>query len=153
MVLVGRPAPAPPTRSPTRSVRSASDPARGSGVLLRNRPVPVGLALGVLRAEACLVTVNPLLGRERVQRDLEELDLAVVAGQPDDLADLVTDAVAARSAVLAARRPRWRRHAHAPDRRDRRLRAAPRRRDPDAHERDDRAARVASTSPTPRCSG
>lgn len=71
------------------------------GVLLRNRPVPVGLALGVLRAEACLVTVNPLLGRERVQRDLAELGLALVAGEPGDLAELVTDAVAARSAVLA----------------------------------------------------
>jgi acyl-CoA synthetase (AMP-forming)/AMP-acid ligase II len=77
-------------------------PGARVGVLLRNRPVPVGLALGVLRAEACLVTVNPLLGRERVQRDLEELDLALVAGQPDDLADLVTDAVAARTALLAA---------------------------------------------------
>jgi len=71
------------------------------GVLLRNRPVPVGLALGVLRAEACLVTVNPLLGRERVQDDLEELDLALVAGEPGDVADLVAPAVAARSAVLA----------------------------------------------------
>ena len=70
------------------------------GVLLRNRPVPVGLALGVLAAEACLVTVNPLLGAERVQRDLAELDLAVVAGEPDDVAALVTDAVRARSAVL-----------------------------------------------------
>ncbi|MGW8283352.1 MAG: long-chain fatty acid--CoA ligase, partial [Gemmatimonadota bacterium] len=60
-------------------------------MLLRNRPVPVGVALGVLRAEACLVTVNPLLGRERVRRDLEELGLSIVAGEPDDLADLVTD--------------------------------------------------------------
>lgn len=76
-------------------------PGTRVGVLLRNRPVPVGLALGVLRAEACLVTVNPLLGRDRVQRDLEDLRLAIVAGQPDDLADLVTAEVAAHSAVLA----------------------------------------------------
>lgn len=76
-------------------------PGARVGVLLRNRPVPVGFALGVLRSEACLVTVNPLLGRERVQHDLEELGLAVVAGEPGDLDDLVTAAVAARSAVLA----------------------------------------------------
>jgi acyl-CoA synthetase (AMP-forming)/AMP-acid ligase II len=76
-------------------------PGARVGVLLRNRPVPVGVALGVLRAEACLVTVNPLLGRERVQRDLEELGVSVVAGQPDDLADLVTEAVAAHAAVLS----------------------------------------------------
>ena len=76
-------------------------PGARVGVLLRNRPVPVGLALGVLRAEACLVTVNPLLGRDRVRRDLEELGLAIVAGEADDVADLVTDTVAAQSASLA----------------------------------------------------
>lgn len=76
-------------------------PGSRVGVLLRNRPVPVGLALGVLAAEACLVTVNPLLGAERVRRDLRALDLAVVAGEPADLADLVDDAIAARCAVLA----------------------------------------------------
>ena len=75
-------------------------PGSRVGVLLRNRPVPVGLALGVLAAEACLVTVNPLLGVERVQRDLVDLDLAAVAGEPDDIAALVTDAVRARSAVV-----------------------------------------------------
>jgi len=95
------------------AVRSTADAVRDAlasrglgpgarvGVLLRNRPVPVGLALGVLRAEACLVTVNPLLGVDRVRRDLEELGLAIVAGEPRDLDDLVTPAVAARSATLA----------------------------------------------------
>jgi acyl-CoA synthetase (AMP-forming)/AMP-acid ligase II len=45
--------------------------------------------------------VNPLLGRERVRRDLVELDLALVAGQADDLAELVPPAVASRAGVLA----------------------------------------------------
>src|SRR5439155_14557123 len=71
------------------------------GVLLRNRPVPVGLALGVLRAEACLVTVNPLLGRDRVRTDLHELGLGLVAGEPGDLAELVDARVAAHTATLA----------------------------------------------------
>src|SRR4029079_13017793 len=37
-------------------------------VLLRNRPVPVGLVLGVLRAGAGLVTINPTLGDDRRAR-------------------------------------------------------------------------------------
>lgn len=71
------------------------------GVLLRNRPVPVGLALGVLRAGACLVTVNPLLGSDRVQADLLDLGLGLVAGEPRDLDALVAPAIARRSATLA----------------------------------------------------
>lgn len=71
------------------------------GVLLRNRPVPVGLALGVLRAGACLVTVNPQLGRERVQADLHDLDLPLLAGEATDLAALLEPGVAGGTAALA----------------------------------------------------
>jgi acyl-CoA synthetase (AMP-forming)/AMP-acid ligase II len=76
------------------------------GVMLRNRPVPVGLLLGVLRAGACLVVINPHLGRDRVQRDLAELDLALLAAERADvtdlvdLVDLVDDDVTRRMAVL-----------------------------------------------------
>jgi long-chain acyl-CoA synthetase len=70
------------------------------GVLLRNRPVPVGLMLGVLRAGACLVTINPQLGRERVQQDLVDLDLRLVAAETPDAAELVDERIAMTCDVL-----------------------------------------------------
>jgi acyl-CoA synthetase (AMP-forming)/AMP-acid ligase II len=70
------------------------------GVLLRNRPVPVGLMLGVLRAGACLVTINPTLGDDRVHADLASLDLAVLAGERADVEHHVDDELGGRSAVL-----------------------------------------------------
>src|SRR5262245_4025946 len=70
------------------------------GVLLRNRPVPVGLMLGVLRAGACLVTINPTLGADRVHADLASLDLAVLAGERRDVEAHVDAEIAARSVVL-----------------------------------------------------
>ena len=75
-------------------------PGAAVGVMLRNRPVPVGLMLGVLRAGGCLVTINPQLGRERVQRDLDELDLALLAGERGDNTALVDRDHAGRTAVL-----------------------------------------------------
>ena len=70
------------------------------GVLLRNRPVPVGLVLGCLRAGACLVTINPTLGADRVHADLASLDLAVLAGERRDVEAHVDAEIAARSVVL-----------------------------------------------------
>ncbi len=68
-------------------------PGPGSpvGVLLRNRPAPVGLLLGVLRAGGCVVAVNPQRGRDRTRADLAALDLPLVAGAPADLDELVDD--------------------------------------------------------------
>jgi acyl-CoA synthetase (AMP-forming)/AMP-acid ligase II len=70
------------------------------GVLLRNRPVPVGLMLGCLRAGACLVTINPTLGDDRVRADLATLELAVLAGERRDVDAHVDAEIAARSVVL-----------------------------------------------------
>src|SRR5262245_29143084 len=70
------------------------------GVLLRNRPVPVGLMLGCLRAGACLVTINPTLGVDRVHADLASLDLAVLAGERADIEAHVDTEIGARSTVL-----------------------------------------------------
>jgi acyl-CoA synthetase (AMP-forming)/AMP-acid ligase II len=56
------------------------------GLMMRNRPAQLGLLLGLLRAGACIVAVNPGRGDDRVKADLAELDLAVLAGGPDDLA-------------------------------------------------------------------
>src|SRR5882757_5838216 len=56
------------------------------GLMLRNRPVALGTLLGLLRAGACVVTVNPLLGAERLRADLPGLGLPFLLGAPDDLA-------------------------------------------------------------------
>jgi acyl-CoA synthetase (AMP-forming)/AMP-acid ligase II len=69
------------------------------GVLLANHPVAIGLLLGVLRADACAVTLNPHLGAERIARDLDELDVALVAGTMPDVERI--DAAHAHSAVLS----------------------------------------------------
>ena len=55
------------------------------GLLLANQPAAVGLLLGVLRADACAVTLNPHLGVERVARDLDELDVTLLAGTAADV--------------------------------------------------------------------
>ena len=62
-------------------------PAPGTevGILLRNRPAPVGFVLGVLRAGGCVVTINPQRGVERTRDDVATLDLPLLAGEPADL--------------------------------------------------------------------
>jgi acyl-CoA synthetase (AMP-forming)/AMP-acid ligase II len=65
------------------------EPGTEVGVLLRNRPVAIGFLLGVLRAGGCIVTVNPGRGRDRVRADVADLDVPLLLGLPDDLADLV----------------------------------------------------------------
>jgi acyl-CoA synthetase (AMP-forming)/AMP-acid ligase II len=61
------------------------EPGERIAVLLRNQPAPVGLVLGLLRAGACVVTVNPDRGAERVRADIESLGVATIAGGLDDL--------------------------------------------------------------------
>jgi acyl-CoA synthetase (AMP-forming)/AMP-acid ligase II len=65
------------------------------GVILRNRPAPVAFVLGALRAGACVVAIDPARGVERVRHDLSSLELPCVAGEPDDLAKLVGQDLAA----------------------------------------------------------
>ena len=74
-------------------------PGAEVGILLRNRPVSIGFLLGVLQADGCIVTINPGRGRDRTREDIAELDLPVLCGQPDDLADLVPDELAAATTV------------------------------------------------------
>jgi acyl-CoA synthetase (AMP-forming)/AMP-acid ligase II len=68
-------------------------PAPGAevGVLLRNHPASVGVLLGVLAADGCVVTINPGRGRDRTREDIAALDLDVVVGEPDDVAALVAE--------------------------------------------------------------
>ncbi len=61
-------------------------PGARVGVMLRNRPAHIGLLLGLLRAGACVVVVNPGRGDERVKADLAALEVPILAGTPDDLA-------------------------------------------------------------------
>jgi acyl-CoA synthetase (AMP-forming)/AMP-acid ligase II len=56
------------------------------GLMVRNRPAALAAFLGLLRAGACVVTVNPLLGAERLRADLPALGLPLLLGAPDDLA-------------------------------------------------------------------
>jgi acyl-CoA synthetase (AMP-forming)/AMP-acid ligase II len=61
------------------------DPGDRIAVLLRNHPPQVGLFVGLLRAGACVVTVNPDRGVERVRADLAALGVDTVAGERADL--------------------------------------------------------------------
>ena len=58
------------------------------GIMLRNPPAQLGALFGVLRAGACVVTVNPMLGVERLRDDVPRLELPVLLGSADDLARL-----------------------------------------------------------------
>ena len=68
-----------------QAARLVKAPGAQVGVLLRNRPVCIGLLLGVLRAGGCVVTINPGRGIERTRRDVEALELATLMGTSDDL--------------------------------------------------------------------
>ena len=56
------------------------------GVLLRNQPAHIGLLAGLLLAGACVVTINPGRGEDRVRADVAGLGVPVLAGSPADLA-------------------------------------------------------------------
>ncbi|HVJ95215.1 MAG TPA: AMP-binding protein, partial [Acidimicrobiia bacterium] len=60
------------------------EPGQRVAVLLRNRPHQVGLFVGLLRAGACVVSVNPERGTERVRADLAALDVGTFAGERAD---------------------------------------------------------------------
>jgi acyl-CoA synthetase (AMP-forming)/AMP-acid ligase II len=68
------------------------EPGDRVAVLLRNHPPQVGLFVGLLRAGACVVTVNPDRGAERVRADLAALGVDTIAGEQADLESLAPDA-------------------------------------------------------------
>ena len=75
-------------------------PGTRIGILLRNRPAPVAFLLGALRAGACVVAIDPQRGVERTRREIASLALPCVAGEPQDLEQLVGPEVP--SSTLAA---------------------------------------------------
>jgi acyl-CoA synthetase (AMP-forming)/AMP-acid ligase II len=66
---------------------------------MRNRPAPVGLVLGVLRAGGCVVAINPGRGVDRVRADIASLGLGCLAGEP---ADIETFAAPVSAATMLA---------------------------------------------------
>jgi acyl-CoA synthetase (AMP-forming)/AMP-acid ligase II len=78
------------------------EPGTEVGILLRNHPVCIGFLLGVLRADGCVVTINPGRGISRTRDDIATLDLPVVLGMPDDVAELVPEGSTAPATVASA---------------------------------------------------
>jgi acyl-CoA synthetase (AMP-forming)/AMP-acid ligase II len=78
-------------------LETAVEPGERVAVLLRNRPEHVGLLIGLLSASACVVTVNPGRGVDRVRADLAALGVGTVAGSREDL----------ETFAPAAERVRW----------------------------------------------
>jgi len=66
-------------------------PGAQVGILLRNTPAHVSAVLGVLLAEATVVTINPSLGQDRVVADLAGLDLDLLVGTGVDLETYAAD--------------------------------------------------------------
>ena len=60
-------------------------PGERVALLLRNSPEHVGVLIGLISAGACVVTVNPGRGIERVRADLADLGVGTVAGTSQDL--------------------------------------------------------------------
>ena len=87
-----------PGTAPTRAELA---PGTQVAVLLRNRPAAVGLMLGVLRANGCVVAVNSHLGVERVRADLASLDVPFIVGETSEVDAIVDDDLRRRATVLA----------------------------------------------------
>ena len=73
------------------SIGNHVQPAQRVGLLLRNRPAQLGLLIGILRAGACVVAINPDRGSDRVRADIEGLGLPAIAGEPSDVDAFVGD--------------------------------------------------------------
>jgi acyl-CoA synthetase (AMP-forming)/AMP-acid ligase II len=69
-----------------RDLLQAAGCAEGTpvGVLLRNRPAHFAVALGLLCARHCLVTVNPLLPALPLRKDIEGLRVPVLLADRED---------------------------------------------------------------------
>lgn len=71
-----------------RRLRATLAPGVPVGLIMRNDPAIVGAILGVLLAEACVVTLSPLQGDVGLRADLANLRLPVVVGSGEDWARL-----------------------------------------------------------------
>jgi acyl-CoA synthetase (AMP-forming)/AMP-acid ligase II len=71
-------------------IGSLTDGGPQVGILLRNRPVHVAALLGVLQSGGCVVVINPARGDDRIRADIDALQLPMIVGDPDDVAQLVS---------------------------------------------------------------
>jgi len=76
----------------SRQIAAAVQPGAQVGILLRNTPAHVASVLGVLSAGGSVVVINPSRGDERIRADLAALDLPVIVGIADDIAQLAQPA-------------------------------------------------------------
>ena len=58
------------------------------GIMLRNQPAQLAALLGVLMAGATVVVINPSRGDDRTRADVAALELPMLIGLADDLANL-----------------------------------------------------------------
>lgn len=72
-------------RTAADEVARQVEPGERVGLLLRNRPQPLGLLVGLLVRGACVVAVNPGRGDDRVREDIASLGVRFL-GERDDLA-------------------------------------------------------------------
>lgn len=70
-----------------------------AGIMLRNKPVHVAALLGVLRGGGTVVVINPSRGDERTRSDIEQLQLPLIIGLPEDLAALAPGTAATTVAL------------------------------------------------------
>lgn len=54
------------------------------GIMVRNRPDAAAAILAAVARDCCIVTINPMMPKEKLNPDLERLEVPVVIGEPDD---------------------------------------------------------------------
>jgi acyl-CoA synthetase (AMP-forming)/AMP-acid ligase II len=72
-----------------RRIEAVVDGRGQVGMVLRNRPAHIAAFLGVLLAGGTVVVINPSRGHGRTTADVAALDLPVIIGGTDDLAESV----------------------------------------------------------------
>lgn len=76
-------------------------PGAEVGIILRNHPASLAALLGVLSAGGCAVAINPGRGKEPTRDDIGSLELDMLIGRPDDLAELVPDVARSQATLLS----------------------------------------------------
>ena len=76
------------------------------GIMIQNRPDSVAAILATVARDCCIVSINPLLPKERLNKDLEALKLPVVIGEPEDFArEGVLDILKASGTAIIESKP------------------------------------------------
>ncbi|MCF6387015.1 AMP-binding protein [Mycobacterium sp. MBM] len=73
-----------------------------AGIMVRNSPPHVAAVLGVLEAGGTVVVINPSRGDDRTRADIAALELPVLIGVADDIANLVTPSATTATVITIA---------------------------------------------------